>query len=235
MLNGHMTKHKGFVCNKCSKSFKSQADMNYHVQREHMPDLLNCTKCSKQFTAKNALNQHMNSQHPKNTPVGHSQWAHQKNNSHDYACTNCDKGFENLKDLKEHKKKEHGDQNHNGLLTLNIPCRFYMQGRCNQQPCKFSHEKQQQQSSDEWVPQCNRGQQCQFLVWGTCNFFHRGVGVQQRRTQPCGQEQNRQQYTQQNRQHEEQRKCHFQERCWNQTCRFAHLDFSMSKEFQENY
>ena len=213
----------------CSKSFKSQADLNFHAQREHRPDLLNCTKCSKQFTAKNALSQHMNSQHSKNPPVGHSQWAQQKNNSHDYSCTHCNNGFESLNELKEHKKSEHNDQNHNGLLTLNIPCRFYKQGRCNKQPCKFSHEKQHQQNSSEWVPKCTRGQQCQFFVWGTCNFFHQGVGVQQRRKQQNTQFQNRQQDVQQNRQHEEQRKCHFQDRCWNQNCKFSHVDFRIGK------
>ena len=72
MLTGHMTKHNGYECNKCDKSLKTQGDLNYHIQKEHTPQLLDCTKCSKQFTAKNALKQHMNSQHPRNAPVGHS-------------------------------------------------------------------------------------------------------------------------------------------------------------------
>ena len=240
MLLGHMTKHDGYVCNKCKKSVKSQGELNDHIQVEHTTELLNCTKCNKQFAAKNALSQHMNSQHPKNPPVGHSQWAQQKNNSHDYSCTQCNSGFENLHELKEHKRTKHNDQNRNGLVMLDIPCRFFKQGRCNKQLCRFSHK---QQNNKDWVPECTRGQQCQFFAWGSCNFFHKGVEVQQKKKQQNmqqqQQQQNRQQQTmqQQNRQHEgeEKKRCHFQDRCWNQNCKFMHEDFSLGKRFQENY
>ena len=222
MLAGHMTKHNGYECTKCKKRLKTQGDLNDHVQREHRPDLFNCTKCNKKFTAKNALNQHMNSQHPSNPPVGHSQWAQQKNNSSDYNCTQCDNGFESLGELRAHKNNKHRGQNHNGIVISATPCKFHIQGRCNRQQCRFSHEKQQHQNHRERVPECIRGQQCQFFAWGNCNFFHKGVGVQQARKQQNGLQST-------------QRKCHFQERCWNQNCKFSHKDFSMETQFQENY
>ena len=243
-LLGHMTKHNGYVCNKCNKNLKSQGELNDHILKEHNPQLLDCTKCSKQFTAKNALSQHMNSQHPENPPVGHSQWAQQKNNSHDYSCTQCSRGFENLQELKEHKKTKHNNQNSNGLLMLDIPCRFFKQGRCNKELCRFSHK---QQNNREFAPECTRGQQCQFFAWGSCNFFHKGVGVQQPKKQQNLQRQSMQQQNmqqrnmqqsnmqQQNRQQEENKRCHFQDRCWNQNCKFMHEDFSLGKSFQENY
>ena len=222
MMLGHMTKHNQYECNKCEKRLKTQGNLNDHIQREHRPDLFNCTKCSKQFPAKNALNQHMNSQHPINPPVGHSQWAQQKNNNSDYSCTHCESGFESLNELRMHKKSKHNGQNSNGIVISATLCKFYIQGRCDRKQCRFSHEKQQHQNHRERAPECSRGQQCQFFAWGKCNFFHKGVGVQQPRDQ-----QNRQQHT--------QKKCHFQERCWNQNCEFSHKDFSMGIQFQENY
>ena len=222
MMDGHMTKHNAYGCTMCKKKCKTQADLNLHAQREHRPDLMNCTKCNKQFTAKNALSQHMNSQHPKNPPVGHSQWAQQKNKSFDYSCTNCNSGFEYLNELREHKKTKHNGQNQNGIVTsAGIPCRYFAQGRCNREQCQFSHEMQQQQNQREWVPECSRGQQCQFFAQGTCNFFHKGVGVQQSKKQ--------------HNQQKSQKKCHFQDRCWNQNCNFMHEDFGMGIQFQENY
>ena len=222
IMKGHLTKHKGLDCTKCKKSFKTQGDLDVHARREHRPDSMNCTKCNKQFNAKNALSQHMNSQHPLSHPVGHSQWAQQKNNSNDYACTQCDSGFEHLNELREHKKTNHKGQNKNGIVSSALPCRFFAQGRCNRRQCQFSHKEQQQQNNKERVPQCSRGERCQFLAWGTCNFYHRGIGVQQPKIQ-------------QNRQQTSMKKCHFQDRCWNQNCTFSHEDFSMGTQFQENY
>ena len=222
MMLGHMTKHNQYECNKCEKRLKTQGNLNDHIQREHRPDLFNCTKCSKQFPAKNALNQHMNSQHPINPPVGHSQWAQQKNNNSDYSCTHCESGFESLNELCMHKKSKHNGQNGNGIVISATLCKFYIQGRCDRKQCRFSHEKQQHQNHRERAPECSRGQHCQFFAWGKCKFFHKGVGVQQPRDQ-------------QNRQQQTQKKCHFQERCWNQNCEFSHKDFSMGIQFQENY
>ena len=102
-----MTKHIGYECTICKKRLKCQGYLNNHIQRHHMPDLFSCQKINKKFTEKNSLRQHMNSQHPVNPPVGHSQWAEPKNNSHDYTCTNCSSGFKTLKELREHKKTKY--------------------------------------------------------------------------------------------------------------------------------
>ena len=124
----------------------------------------------------------------------------------------------------------------NGIVTSDTPCRYYAQGRCNRPKCQFSHEKQQKQTQRKFVPECTRGQQCQFFAWGTCHYFHRGFGVQQPKNQQNTQNTNDTQNTNntQNTQNT-QKKCHFQDRCWNQNCKFNHEDFSMGTQFQENY
>ena len=240
---GHMTKHQGYQCTKCKKSEKTQGDLNNHMQTVHRPDLHTCTKCQKQFHEKNSLKQHMNSHHPNNPPVGHSQWANKRNQGQglDYCCNQCGNGFEELKQLNEHRKEEHEGQSFTGFKTIKGPCHFYLEGRCNRNPCKFSHDQQQpknhqqrqqqrpqqqqkQQQQQQQISVCNRGQNCRFLAWGTCNYFHPGVGVQQPRKSNL-----------QNYKNLPNKKCHFQENCWNTDYAFEHEDFSMRKEFQENY
>ena len=237
---GHMTKHEGYQCNKCDKTERTQGDLNHHIQTEHRPDLYTCTKCNKQFQAKNALKQHMNSQHPANPPVGHAQWADKRNQVQelDYCCNQCGNCFAELKQLREHKKNDHKGQTFQEFTAVKAQCHFYLQGRCNRNPCRFSHnqqqqqqqkqqqqkQQQQQQQQQQQTPACSRGQQCRFLAWGTCNFFHPGVGVQQPRQQK-----------QQRPQNLPKKKCHFQENCWNTNCAFEHEDFGMSTDIQENY
>ena len=239
---GHMTSHEGYKCNKCDKTERTQADLNHHIQTEHRPDLHTCNACKKQFQAQNALKQHMNSQHPANPPVGHAQWADDRNKVQDldYCCNQCGNCFAEQKQLREHKKKDHMGQTFQGFTTVKAQCHFYLQGRCNRNPCKFSHNQQQQQHinqqhqqhiqpqqqnhQQQQSPACSRGQKCCFLAWGTCNFFHPGVGVQQpRKMSP------------QNNMNRPNKKCHFQENCWNTDCAFDHEDFSLRKEFLENY
>ena len=168
------------------------------------------------LTTANSLKQHMSSQHPVNPPVGHQQWAQQKNQeqSFDYCCNQCGHMFETLPEVKEHKRNMHNNQNFSG----------------------FQWQSQQKNKSAA----CTRGPQCKFLAWRSCHFFHSGVGVQQRRqqnNQQMNQQQNLQQQNsqQQTWQQQPRRKCHFQERCWNQNCSFEHEDFQLITEFLENY
>ena len=215
---GHMTRHNKSKCDNCQKTFEDQTKLNMHIQQEHRQDPHNCNTCKKQFPSKNSLKQHMRSQHPVNPPVGHQQWAQQKNHeeSNDYWCNQCGQMFETLSEIREHKKNMHTNENFSG----------------------FQCQSQQKKKSAA----CTRGPQCKFLAWGTCHFFHPGVGVQQTRQQ--NNQQNQQNWRQQLnlQQHQNQqllqqprRKCHFQERCWNQNCSFEHEDFRLRTEFLENY
>ena len=151
----------------------------------------------------------MNSQHPTNAPVGHSQWANERNqaNLSDYSCTMCNFVCETLQQLKNHKGLEHIGQSFDGFK-------------------KVTHRQHKQQR--DWSERCARGQECRFLAWGSCHFFHPGVGVQKRRQnmnrqqhieqQHIGQQDIEQQHIEQ--QHAEQNQdwqqrskmCHFQER-----------------------
>ena len=252
---GHLTKHKGYKCSKCEKSEKTQGDLNYHMQIKHRPDLHTCNKCQKQFQAKNALKQHMNSQHPNNPPVGHPNWASERNNAQslDYCCNQCGSMFEDVRQLNEHKRTNHEGQSFNGFKIVKQSCHFYRQGRCDRNPCRFAHDEQQlkrqqqhqqqqqqqqvqqQQQQQQQIPACTRGQNCRFLEWGTCNYFHPGVGVQQPRKQQNSQQQKPRMQQQQNQQQQLPKMCHFQDRCWNANCGFFHQDFTLTTEFQENY
>ena len=224
-MKNHMASHTTYKCNRCDKVTTNKNDLNNHITNEHKSEIHACNQCQRTFTAPNALKQHINSQHPANTPVGHPQWAEERNQSQvfDYNCNMCGFMCETLQQLKKHRESEHIGETFNGFKTV-------------------SHR-----SNKEWTDACTRGQQCRFLAWGSCHFFHPGVGVQKRRLsmnrqQQLPMEQQNRQQEQPNRQQQEQTRqhmlpkmCHFQNRCWNQKCQFTHKDFTMLTEFQENY
>ena len=263
-LKGHMTRHKSYICAQCNKTLRNEADLKNHNMSEHTPQSHNCDQCQKQFSSKHSLKQHINSQHPTNPPIGHSQWANNRNETRslDYTCNQCESAFETQKDIREHKATQHKGQNFDGFEFITKTCHFFQQGRCNRVRCRFAHilpfQQQQQQQQDAEI-ECLRGNSCRFLAWGSCHYYHQGVGVQQpRQQQPPRQKQQhprqqqmrkehqprqQQQSQQQQRQLQEPRQqqqqvqklCHFQGKCWNQNCTFRHEDFTLSREFQENY
>ena len=263
-MKGHMVRHRKYKCDECEEVLKDQAHLTSHVQRLHTPNSNICNKCNKQFKSKNSLKQHMNAQHMEthqvvNPPIGHPQWANSRNETRslqlDYTCNMCENAFETLKDIREHKSKHHQGQNFEGFEVVSKTCRFFQQGRCNRVRCSFAHILPSQQQQDGEV-ECLRGNNCRFLAWGSCHYYHEGVGVQQpqqkhqqrqewqprqqqpRQQQPRQQQQRQQQQRQQRprqQQTQVQKMCHFQEKCWNQNCTFRHEDFTLAKEFQENY
>ena len=238
ILKGHMTKHNKYICAHCNKTLKNEKDLKQHNQNEHKPLSNNCNLCQKQFSSQNSLKQHINSQHPTNPPVGHSQWANNRNEtvSLDYTCNQCGSAFETLKDIREHRATQHEGQHFDGFEFVKKTCHFFQQGRCDRVRCRFAHilPPQQQQQQQEVQVECLRGNNCRFLAWGSCHYYHHGVGVQQQRQQQPRQQQPRQQQPRQ-QQPQVQKMCHFQEKCWNQNCTFRHENFAMTTEFQENY
>ena len=201
-MKGHMTGHRSNKCYHCQEGFKNQTDLNHHIQRVHSPETHSCKKCKKKFKAKNSLKQHLSTQHPINPPVGHQQWAEERNVAQglDYCCNQCAELFETLPELRKHKKDDHEGQSFSGFTTVT------------------RHKRGAHEPSQHRQPVCTRGQQCNFLAWGTCHFFHPGVGVQQLRKQAMV-----------------RKKCHFQEKCWHEHCSFEHQDFTMRTQFLENY
>ena len=59
----------------CDKVTTNKSELNDHINIEHRHRVNVCKKCQRIFTAKNALK----TQHPTNTPVGHQQWAEERN------------------------------------------------------------------------------------------------------------------------------------------------------------
>ena len=206
-MKGHMVRHRTYICDQCQNVFKDQADLNSHLKIVHITGTFNCNKCKKQFKAENSLKQHMSTQHMKpqesvSPPIGHPQWAMERNETNilDYTCNQCESAFSELKDLRYHKANEHQGKSFNGFWNVQKQCHFFKQGRCNRIRCRFAHGppvQQQQEEQDRQGqqqhgdhPLCTRGDQCQFLAWGTCNYFHPGVGVQQPRQQQNGRQLN---------------------------------------------
>ena len=87
-MKNHMERHKTYKCHQCEKVTANKSDLNNHINNEHRSGVHVCNKCQRTFTAQNALKQHINSQHPTNTPVGHPQWAEERNQTQvcDYSC-----------------------------------------------------------------------------------------------------------------------------------------------------
>ena len=206
-MKGHMVRHRTYKCEQCQDVLKDLADLNSHINRVHRTDTFSCNKCNKQFKAENSLKQHMSTQHTKlqqsvSPPIGHPQWAMERNetNNLDYTCNQCESAFSELKDLRNHKANEHKGESFKGFQNVQKQCHFFKQGRCNRIRCRFAHgppAQQQQQEQDQQEqqqhddhPLCTRGDQCQFLAWGKCNYFHPGVGVQQARQQQNGRQLN---------------------------------------------
>ena len=230
-------------CRHCDKEFENSASLMQHTKSKHEssvtlpvghPDrarqqndaVFECPQCPAQCKTRTDLNLHM---------ITHSRKG--------IECQECEEMFETKSDLNHHMRT-----NHNGFQRLRTLCRYFLQGRCTKgNQCKFEHSQrgsnqrqynqsnhnnqhnqqynQSQYNQTNFTPQCKRGQMCPFLAQGSCNFFHPGIGVQCPRNGK--QSQNRTHTT---------ILCHFQERCQNQdSCKFAHEDFGMRREFLENY
>ena len=77
-------------CPVCDFSTKNKQHSKGHMTKHKKRNSFNCTKCTKKFAQESALKQHMNAQHKATAkpPVGHSQWAQDKN-TREVRCTKC--------------------------------------------------------------------------------------------------------------------------------------------------
>ena len=244
-----------FKCSQCDFTSNDAAILTVHMKTKHMVEgaKFKCNKCDNVFTTLNALKQHTQSKHEASArvPVGHQVWANKQNVRQvqiKISCTNCPAEFRTEHDLKEHTKthkvfkiacnecdekfeikqdlNHHIRTAHREFKTIQKPCRHFKRGWCEKgQMCSFSHalnnNQWPQMGQEQQAPTCRRGPGCTFWAQGTCFYYHQRAGVKQEQEQYLRSKQ--------------QKKCHFQERCWNLECRFAHVDFGMEKEFLENY
>ena len=117
----------------------------------------------------------------------------------------------------------------------------------------------------QYTPACTRGPNCVFFANNRCHYFHPGVGVQMPRVTENKHHMRQSQFNQQPARGQQQasiqparprgkgqgqpgpsrgqqeaqiarKRCHFQDRCWNQdSCPFTHEDFGMKNDFLENF
>ena len=153
IMKGHMTCHREYTCSQCNKNFDTEWNLKNHTNREHKRDLHSCTKCQKQFPSTNSLKQHMNAQHKTVPPVGHPQWALERNAAQtlDYTCNQCNDAFETLKEIREHKITKHKGESFTGFREITKLCHFFKQGRCDINPCRYSHQQHQHQQQQQQV------------------------------------------------------------------------------------
>lgn len=94
-LTSHMDQHTGVkrvACDSCSKTFRNQAQLNYHVRTVHTDSSsFLCEKCNKSFKCDEYLKAHMR--------------LHEKN----YTCPRCEDTFSYPLTLRRHMKMYHED------------------------------------------------------------------------------------------------------------------------------
>ena len=89
------TSNKNFVCHLCTKSFPSNARLNYHVQYVHSSyKPYKCDKCEKSYKRKAELQEHEEMSHSSNF---------------NYSCDKCGKQFYGKKNLALHMKTHYSD------------------------------------------------------------------------------------------------------------------------------
>ena len=90
----HSSKPDPHLCGDCGKTFKTKADMLNHVERMHSDTKYSCKECSAEYRAKASLKAHIRRRHgkPREKPE---------------TCSQCEKSFYTLRDLKKHISDVH--------------------------------------------------------------------------------------------------------------------------------
>ena len=152
-----------------------------------------------------------------------------------FCCKQCGYRFNTHNELKKHTARQHEEYQNGGFKQKISVCRYFLQNRCTKgQQCMFDHPKSHNTHPNPIM--CKRGQGCAFLARGDCHFFHQGYGVQSSRSSVVIKQMRPQYESNQSKQKQtSQVPCHFQERCWNDSCWFFHEDFFKTNSFLENY
>ena len=89
--------HQGKLsCDKCSKKYSKQADLNYHLESVHMEEThkVECDECEKVFKTERTLLQHKSYAHT---------------SKQEYSCDKCDKTFTLKPNLVRHRREKHSE------------------------------------------------------------------------------------------------------------------------------
>lgn len=95
------TKQFNFVCDKCSKGFFKQRDLNNHVDEEHVKEMKHvCDTCGKGFFSQGKLYSHTYRFHVSNK----------------WRCNQCNKEYSGRKSLIKHLYAHHNGQGIDNLF-----------------------------------------------------------------------------------------------------------------------
>ena len=232
--NVHMNKEsQQQVCNACEKTFKTSQDLDNHIEAKHSP--AKCAFCEVEFSSQQQLQKHVDKCiEYGNTVVKckkcqqsftrfgikrHSDKCHEKQPISLFSCSECGHRAKTAKEIKQHQANTHQQD----VEVSKEVCKHWRNGHCfkgNQ--CQFSHVGYQKNKTTstpsttrDWTAPCKHGDSCSWLEKGTCQFFHRGVGVQKPAVGRKGQHGKKH--------HDGLKMCHFNEKCYNKsTCPFKH-------------
>ena len=179
-------------CNACDKVFNSGDNLEKHMEAKHTEK--QCIYCDEILTNEQELVKH----HKECTNIGtanskcnkcnnmftynglkrHKQNCHGDNEAHE--CTECGETFQSKKAVKNHEDNEHPME----VVKSKEVCFHWRRGHCFKgDSCRFSHVGHQKQDNigngnTKKTPACSNGSNCEWLMKGSCSFFHPRVGVQ---------------------------------------------------------
>ena len=176
-------------CPGCEYTSTNKQHMRGHMTKHKKKSSYNCTKCVRRFALEHSLKQHMESQHREaaNPPVGHSQWAQQRNEEQ-VNCTKCTMVLKGTNELNQHMKKDHSHKcnecglvhdNRDALIThlrevhsIDIyidwsckDCHEIFNGKENLDKHKCSEQDRFQERKQE---------ECRYFRQGRCDWGDRG-------------------------------------------------------------
>ena len=177
-------------CNACDKMFKESEDLERHIAAKH--EEKECTYCDKTCSNEQELVKHLNDcielgvansncNKCKNNFTSQGLRRH-KQNCHGVEkyieCSECGEMCRDRNTLKKHKDKEHPID----VVRSKEVCYHWRRGHCKKgSRCLFSHVGHQDNSaasSKTKIPACTNGSNCDWLMKGTCSYFHPRIGVQ---------------------------------------------------------
>ena len=193
-LAGMNKETSGNKCNACGKSFRTNSDLDKHVDAKHTEKT--CTYCDKVCNNEQELVRH----HQDCVDQGvatvkcdncqqvftsfalkrHNPNCHGKKEDHD--CPECGEMFSSNNNMRKHYDKVHKME----PVVSRVVCKHWRKGNCfKANKCGFSHVGVQKTSNSSntaqtssKVPACKNGVSCDWLSNGRCSYFHPNVGVQ---------------------------------------------------------
>ena len=123
-------KESTYTCDYCDSSFKTESQLDEHVEKSHELDLeFNCMECPYQGHTKDDLTKHIKAAHE--SPATNIQI------SKALSCHSCGETCETKHLLMVHRKKEHPD--------IIKTCRYLKEGGCDYDDdmCYYSHRSQE--------------------------------------------------------------------------------------------